>query len=58
MLASNLASLLKHTMDRTTGQLRDAASDEIIAAALVTHAGQVRDPRVAAIIQTQAGESS
>ncbi len=50
VLASNLASLLKHVIDSATMSLKDPSTDEILSGVLLTHRGIIRDQRIAAMI--------
>ncbi|HKI59195.1 MAG TPA: NAD(P) transhydrogenase subunit alpha [Trueperaceae bacterium] len=46
MFASNVYYLLEHAFDKEAGSLKLDTEDDVIAAALLTHEGQIRDERV------------
>jgi len=51
MFASNVYFLLEHAFDKEAGALKLDAEDEVVAAALLTHQGEVRDARVREVVE-------
>jgi len=50
VLASNLASLIKHVIDPATMSLKNLSTDEILANVLLTHEGAIRDQRIQKLV--------